>query len=285
MSEFLSLLETILRLFEVGQTPQTFLVLFGLGFARLVSFLIVVPFFGGSAVPSRVKVATAAAFLIILYPSLEASLAGQDQTLALGALGFSALLVKEALVGFTLGFVTSFVFEAIEVAGRIIDSQRGATMAETYAPQLQEQVSLIGQLKLQFAIVLFFIIGAHHAFIRALFHSFEVIPVFGFPRLGAGWTPLLASIAKLSGEVLMIGVQLAAPAMIALLLTDLFFGIINRVAPQINVFFLSMPVKMLVGLAVVLIALPLLRDRYIYYFKEFLDSIELLLRALGGGGP
>jgi flagellar biosynthetic protein FliR len=88
--------------------------------------------------------------------------------------------------------------------------------------------------------------------------------------------------ARVTGGVLSIGVQLAAPAMIALLLTDLFFGIVNRVAPQINVFFLSLPVKMAVGLFVVLLSLPLYKDRYVYYFKESFKAFEYMIRALGG---
>ena len=282
MDEFLQLLETVLRIFEVGLSPQAFLVLVGLAFARLLSFLVIVPFFGGAAVPARVKVATAAAFVIILYPSLEAGLP-KGQPLPFGPVGFGALLIKEAFVGFTLGFVASLVFEAIQVAGRVIDFQRGATMSEMFAPQLQTRVSELGQFKLQLAIVIFLAIGAHHAFISALLNSFEIIPATGFPKLAAGWTPAAAFITKLSGSVISIGIQLAAPAMIALLLTDLFFGIVNRVAPQINVFFLSLPVKMVVGLVVVLIALPLYKDRYIYYFKEAYKAFEALIRALGGG--
>ena len=281
MEEFLLLLETVLRTFEVGHSPHTFLVLVGLAFARLLSFLVVVPFFGGAAVPARVKVATATAFVIIVYPALAAGVAAGEK-LEFGALGFAALLAKEALVGFTLGFVASLVFEAIQVAGRIIDFQRGSMMDEMFAPQLQTRVSELGQFKLQFAIMLFLLIGAHIPFLSALMHSFEIVPATGFPHLQTGWTPLAASLTKLCGEVLAVSVQLAAPAIIALLLTDLFFGIINRVAPQINVFFLSLPVKMVVGLLVVLLALPLYKDRYIYYFGEAYKAFEGLLHTLGG---
>jgi flagellar biosynthetic protein FliR len=280
VDEFLKLLETILRTFEVGQSPQAFLVLVGLAFARMLSFLTIVPFFGGAAVPARVKVATATAFVIILYPSLEAGLP-KNAPLGFGPVGFVALLVKEAFVGFTLGFVASLVFEAVQVAGRVIDFQRGSTLAEMFAPQLQTRVSELGQFKLQLAIVLFLLIGAHHAFIGSLLRSFEIVPAFGYPHFQAGWTPAAALITQMTGGVLAIGIQLAAPAMIALLLTDLFFGIINRVAPQINVFFLSLPVKMAVGLVVVLLALPLYRDRYIYYFKEAYNVFETLLRMIG----
>src|SRR5438477_340347 len=74
MDEFLRLLETVLRTFEVTQSPQAFMVLVGLAFARLLAFLVIAPFFGGAAVPSRVKVATATGFVIIVYPALAAGL-------------------------------------------------------------------------------------------------------------------------------------------------------------------------------------------------------------------
>jgi flagellar biosynthetic protein FliR len=280
MDEFVRLLETVLRAFEVGQSPQAFMVLVGLAFARLLSFLVIAPFFGGAAAPARVKVATATAFVVIVYPALTIGLPPDGRPLPFGAVGFIALIVKESLVGFTLGFVTSLAFEAIQVAGRIIDFQRGAMMGEVFAPQIQTQVSEMGQFKLQLSIVLFLAIGAHRVFIAALLHSFEIIPATGFPQFSAGWTPLAASIAELTGAVVAIGVQLAAPAMVALLLTDLFFGLINRVAPQINVFFLSLPVKMVMGLMVVLASLSLYRDQYIHYFNESYKAFEYLLRTL-----
>ena len=280
MDEFLRLLETVFETFEFGQSPQAFLVLVGLAFARLLAFLVVVPFFGGAAVPARVKVATATAFVVIVYPSLAAGLKGE--ALGFGPVGFIGLLAKEAFVGFTLGFVASLVFEAVQVAGRVIDFQRGSTLAELFAPQLQTRVSELGQFKLQLAIVIFLAIGAHHFFIGSLLRSFEVVPALNFPHPQPGWSPAAEFMTRVTGGVLSVGVQLAAPAMIALLFTDLFFGIVNRVAPQINVFFLSLPVKMAVGLLVVLAALPLFRDRYIYYFKESYKAFEYVIRALAG---
>jgi len=282
MEEFLGLLESVLRIFEISQSPQTFLVLVGLSFARLVSFFSIVPFFGGASVPARVKVATAMALVVILYPSLEASVPA-GQTLGFGPLGFIALLAKEVFIGFTLGFMASLVFEAVQVAGRIVDFQRGSTMGELYAPQIQSQVSELGQFKLQLAIVLFIFIGAHRLFISALLRSYEFIPALSFPKFTAGWSPAAEFIVMMTASVFSIGLQLAAPALIALLLTDLFFGIINRVAPQVNVFFLSMPVKMLVGVIVVLIILPVLALRIEYFFGEAYKAFEYALRLVAVG--
>lgn len=285
MDEFLGLLDLVLRIFEVSQSPQTFLVLVGLGFARMVSFFSIVPFFGGQAVPGRVKVATAMAIVIILYPSLAAALP-ENQQLNFGPVGFIALLAKEVFVGFTLGFIAMLIFEAIQVAGRIVDFQRGSTMGELYAPQIQSRVSELGQFKLQFAIVLFIAIGAHRFFIEAMLKSYDYIPALTYPKFQPitpdTVPPNVELMAQITAAVISIGLQLAAPALVALLLTDLFFGIINRVAPQVNVFFLSMPVKMIVGLVIIMIALPTLGKVMINYFDTAFKMFEYSIRVIGG---
>ncbi len=280
MDEALRSLETALRLLDVGVSPRVFLALVGLAFARFVAFLQIVPFFGGAAVPGRVKAATALAFIIIAYPSLAAELNSPGAAAAFGPLSFIALLLKETLLGFVLGFLASLIFEAVQTAGRLIDYQRGVTMSELFAPQLQLQVSELGQFKLQFAIVLFLLMGAHRLFIGALIDSFALIPATSFPPLVSGWSPLATYFVTFTGRMLTISVQLAVPGVVALLLTDLFFGLINRVAPQINVFFVSFPVKAFLGLLIVLLALWQYQEQYLEYFAATWQAFEYLLRTV-----
>ncbi|MDH3493254.1 MAG: flagellar biosynthetic protein FliR, partial [Acidobacteriota bacterium] len=261
----------------VSGSPQAFLVLFGLLFARFVAFVNIVPFFGGQAVPAQVKVALATALVIVAYPSAVAEIPLDGQTLGFGPVGFIALLAKEVFVGFTLGFVASAVFYAVLVAGRIIDHQRGATMGELMAPQVATRVSQLGQFKIQLAIVIFLTIGAHRFFISALVRSFELLPATRFPHIEQGFSPAFEFIAVLTGTIFSIGVQLAIPAVLALLLTDLFFGLINRVAPQANVFFLSLPVKMAMGILVVALSVQFIIGRFIVYFDDAYDAFEFML--------
>lgn len=277
MDQLLSIIDAFLRLAGVGQTPLEFLALAGLAFTRLISFLLIVPFFGGAAVPGRVKIAVAAAFVIVAYPALTISPTHGSAWL-FGTFGFIALLVKEALVGFSLGFLAALIFEAIPMAGRLIDLQRGGAFAELFAPQLQSEVSELGQFKLQLAIVLFLLMGAHRLFIGAMIESFTIIPATGFPKLASGWSPLTEFVVLLGGRMITIAVQLAAPAMFALLLTDFFFGLINRVAPQINVFFLSLQVKAVVGVMVILLALQQYQEQYLRFFAESWRAFEALLQ-------
>lgn len=278
MDEFIKLLEVALGIFEVGQNPQAFLVLFALCFARFVSFVSIVPFFGGSVVPSQVKIALATALVIITYPSLIAELPPDGSPLGFGAAGFIGLIAKEAFVGFTLGFVVSLVFEAIQVAGRLADFQRGSTMSELFAPQLQERVSELGQFNVQLAIAIFLITGAHLAFIRTLVMSYEFIPALKFPTIDPGWIPAAEFLTLMTGSVLALGLQLAIPIVVTLLLVDLFFGLINRAAPQVNVFFLSMPVKMWLGIFAALLVLPFMVERFGDLFEMSHDAFEYMIQ-------
>jgi flagellar biosynthesis protein FliR len=108
--------------------------------------------------------------------------------------------------------------------------------------------------------------------------SFEFIPALKFPKIEPGWTPAAEFITLITGSVISIGVQLAIPIIITLLLTDLFFGLINRVAPQVNVFFLSMPVKMWLGIFVLLVMMPFLIARFRDHFADSFSAFEFMIK-------
>ncbi len=278
MQEFLQLIELVLESFELSGSPQAFLVLFGLLFARFVAFVNIVPFFGGQAVPAKVKVAIATALVLITYPSIVHEIPLDGTPLGFGPVGFVGLIAKEFFVGFTLGFVASAVFQAILVTGRIVDFQRGSTMGELLAPQVQQQASQLGQFKIQLAIVIFLTIGAHRFFIASLVQSFHFIPATRFPQIEAGWTPAVEFIAVITSNIISLGVQMAVPAVLALLCTDLFFGLINRVAPQANVFFLSLSVKMAMGIFVIAISIHLIVSRFVESFDDSYEAFEFMIR-------
>jgi flagellar biosynthesis protein FliR len=278
MNDFFQLADFLSRTLEIETGGETFLALIGLSFARIISFLFVVPFFGGALVPNRVKIAVGVALVIVVYPALAG--ATNNNLAPFASIQFVALLMKEAFVGLTLGFVAALVFEAARTAGRIVDLQRGAHAPELYAPDLESQISELGQFKLQFAVVIFLAMGAHHWFLSGLLESFVLLPATEFPRIESGWSPALNFFTNLSGMFLTIALQLAIPAVLTLILTDIFFGIINRVAPQINVFFLSLPIKMIVALVIVAFSLPFFQERLVFYFAEAYKAFEFTIRYL-----
>src|ERR1041384_1057022 len=215
--------ERILSSAGIHTDLTTFLALFGLAFARVLTAVYFAPFFGGQSVPSRVRVGLAVILAAVLAPNLA-----RGGNVQLSALLLVALLAKEVLAGAMLGVVCQFVFYGIQMAGTLIDTQRGMNQLSFFAPQLAGPASVLGQLKLQTAIVVFLISNGHLLYLRALDSSFRELSVLEFPRIAAGSTALMETAARLSANALMIGLQMAAPVLIALLMVDVAFGILGR---------------------------------------------------------
>lgn len=253
---------------------QSFLVLFFLAMARVVTAIYFVPFFGGQAVPARIRIGLAVVLAAVLAPNLSHAAPGMNPVLLV------ALLAKEILIGALMGISCQFVFYGIQMAGILIDTQRGMNQLTFFAPQLSGPASVLGQLKLQTAIVLFLILDGHLAYLRALDASFRDVPVLAFPSIPPGSTALLETAARLSANSLLIGLQLAAPVLIALFLVDVAFGLLNRVASQINVHQESQPVKAMAGLGVLLLASGFLLSRMQTILGDMMTSVTAILHAL-----
>lgn len=273
--DLLATAQRILAVAGVRVDLETWILLFGLVLARLLPALLLAPFFGGQAVPGRVRVGLAALFAALLLPYVTPA-----ATPAFTSSFYVALLAKEIMAGFLLGVVCQFVFYGIQAAGVLIDTQRGMNQLNYVAPQLPGPSSLLGQLKLQTAIALFVAANGHLLYLNALASSFASLPLTSFPRIEPGATALLEAAARLSANSLVIALQLAAPLLIVLLLVDVSFGMLNRIANQINVHQESQPVKALAGLGVFLLMLGFLVTRMQSHLGGIASSLEQTVRAL-----
>ena len=198
----------------------------------------------------------------------------------MGAMPFLMLMMKETLIGLCLGFCASHIFTAMEVAGRLIDTARGAAMGEVMVPSTKLRATVLGSMYQQLLVVFFVSLGGYRLFFEAYFDSFVRLPLTGGILMAPGFNPLVAYICRASAEILSVGTILAAPAVAATFITDLVFGILNRVAPQLNAYFLAMPVKAMGALAMILIGLPAIIDRLGLYMKEALLATEASIQLL-----
>jgi len=246
---------------------------------RLIGILMLVPFLGGKVVPTQVKVATAIALSLLIIPSVRASI-----TTKLPDIGFGLLVygTKEVFIGAVIGYVGTLLFNALETAGQFLDTARGASMASVLIPQLEESGPIFAQLNVQLGIVLFLLIGGHRYFLRAVFESFQLIPVDKFPNLGGNSTQFIDLIIRDSANVLLIGMQIVIPALIAIFLVDVVLGIANRAAPQLNVFFLGMPVKAYVGIVFALLSLNYIASILGRQFQLMLRDVDQVILMLRG---
>lgn len=261
--------------FHLAADPERLILLGGLGAARVVPIFTVAPFFGGRLVPAPVRVGIALAFVALVFPAVAA---GAPDPATLGPATIAALLLKEVLLGALLGFLVAVPFWAAEAAGRLVDTARGAQNAELYVPQLGTQSSPLGDLGLQLAVIAFFAMDGHLLFLRALGESYRAVPVTGFPaRLVAGDATQLAVDA--TSRLVLAALGLAAPALAALLLADVALGLVNRVSPHIQVFFLGMPLKAALGVLAFMLALA----GFVSALRgEFAAALHSVASALGG---
>ncbi|MCE9666640.1 flagellar biosynthetic protein FliR [Myxococcus stipitatus] len=236
---------------------------------RVMPVLIFSPFLGGEVVPTEMKMGIGLTLSLVLYPTIS----GTITTIPLSALPYIALMAKEVFIGFTMAFVINTVFEAARVAGTLVDTMAGSNNAQLYVPALGQQVSLFTNLKVQMAVVLFLTLNGHHVVISALAESLALVPLDGFPRFSGGMWTFFDLILKVFAGMMGVSLALAAPAMLAAFLTDVALGAINRVAPQIQVFFISMSIKPLVTVLITFLVFSALLGR-------MQDEMGVMLRLL-----
>lgn len=252
---------------DAQANPELYLMVAGTVLARIIGFMMVAPFFGSMNIPMTVRVALSVVLTFVTVPFVQGEVApGLAKELSGGgSLDYLLLLGNQVLIGLMLGFCASFITYAVESAGRILDTQRGSNMSDIVAPQTGERTSPAGQYLMMVALMILTVSGLHMMMLEGFLGTFKAFP----PTTGLDWlgdplgasadhpelTGTIAAFAKMSGDSLLLTLQIAAPAMITLMLTDVLLGIINRGAPQVNVFALSQVIKGPIGIAALMIAL------------------------------
>lgn len=263
---------------ELGlQTDFTQVLLgFALLMARVLPVIIFTPFLGGEAVPNEVRIGLGLMLGLVLFPAITE----QVQRVPVSAIIFVALMLKELFMGLSLAFVVGIVFEAAQVAGNFVDTLSGSNMAQVMVPQIQQQVSLFSSLQLQLTTVVFLTLSGHHVVIEALGDSLASVPLDQFPRFSSGAWPFFELIVRLFGDLLRLAVALASPVLLATFLTDLGLGMVNRVAPQVQVYFISMQIKPAVTGLIMLSVIHVVLDRMVGQFGTMFHWLREALRLL-----
>jgi type III secretory pathway component EscT len=176
------------------------------------------------------------------------------------ALPFIGYCIKELAIGAVLGFLASAPFYIAQMAGSLIDFQRGASSLQVTDPTTRSQTGSIGMLFNFILIALFFSFSGPFFFLEGVATSYQLIPVDGLinPTLFNMSIPFWKTMFKLAETMFDLCVQLSAPALIGVLLTDMFLGIANRLAPQVQIVFLGISLKSWVGIALMTAAWSLI---------------------------
>lgn len=238
----------------IGLTEAQF-VAFMLSFLRIMALVSVAPVLGSRAIPAQVKVFFSLFLTIILLPLLKA----QPALASLSLTGLLPLAIKEVLMGLFFGFSAKFLFESFQFAGRMISTQMGLGMANIIDPENGAPSTPIGNIYSMVAIVLFLTLNGHHFVIAALYKSFEIAPVASMRMIP---TAAHGTMLTMFNDLFVIGIKLAAPSMATLFLIEVCMAIMARIVPQMNIFFIGLPIRLSVGMFIVIASLPLV---YVFY--------------------
>jgi len=252
--------------------PTAILSLMFLFFGRMLPIIALSPFFGARVLPHPVKIAFAILLFIIFLPQFIAQLSVPVKFDYL----LLALLIKELVIGLILGTVISLPFIVAQSAGMFIDHQRGGASLMINDPTIQNQSSPIGTMFNMVLIYVFWAIGGPFDFIEAISRSYDLVPLDRFmsPYFFHPESLSATEFLVLFNTVMVMTVQLATPALIAILMTDSFLGLANRLAPQVQITFLGMPLKSLLALVVLALGWKYLIQQMIKDSRFWLQKID-----------
>lgn len=256
--------------------PITVLSVFFLTLARILPILVLAPFLGARNVPTVIRMMFGISLVAIFLPQ---NLLSVHQEIPYG-MTFIGFLIKELLIGSVLGFFAAAPFYFAQMSGSLIDHQRGSSALQVTDPTTQSQTGSLGILYNYLLIALFFSLGGPFLFFDGIAASYQMIPVDGLinTTFFNAKIPFWKQTFGVLQMMFRLSVQFAAPALAAILITDMFLGIANRLAPQVQIVFLGISLKSWVGLAILTAAwsliLTAISKEAILWFKNLNQTIE-----------
>lgn len=249
--------------------------MFLLVFVRMTGLFVVAPIFGRKNIPTYFKIGFSFFIALILVNTTAVQAAQYDDNL----LSYALLIAKEFIVGLSIGFVAYLVFTAIYIAGEVIDMQIGFGIVNVLDPISNIQVPVTSNVYFIISMLLFLSINGHHMLIRTLYDSFGTLPI-GSAVFNAG---LADGLINLFGTVFATGIKIAGPILATILITDIALGTISKMVPQINIFIIGMPLKIGVGIIILIITMPMFTMVMETIFKLMDTGISDYMKELGPG--
>ncbi|WP_026674269.1 flagellar biosynthetic protein FliR [Alkalihalobacterium bogoriense] len=253
----------------INQLPAFLLI-----FLRVLAFFTVMPIFSYRNIPNQFKIGLAVFLAWIMFFTIEIPIIPIDGT-------YFLLIIKEVLVGLVVGLVAMMLLYAIQVAGGFIDMNMGFMIANTIDPQTGAQSPLIGGYLYALAILYLLAVDGHHLLIDGVFYSYEFIPIDQV-FLPFGNENIIYFVIKSFSMMFLIAFQMAIPIVGALFLVDLSLGMVARAVPQMNVFVVGIPLKITVGLLLLMIYMGIFFFLVQHLFDQMLVTMRTLMQLLGG---
>ncbi|MBU1026426.1 MAG: flagellar biosynthetic protein FliR [Candidatus Margulisbacteria bacterium] len=247
------------------------LVVFLLIVGRIAGIFIQAPIFNSRSFPFLAKTSIAVWSAIVLW-----FVTPIHQPLPQTFSAFVLAMIFEVVIGFIIGFVCNIIFIAIQSAGEIMDMQMGLSVATALDPVFGSVISVVGRLAFFFALMVFIGANGHHLILSGLHQSFTALPVGKIANISS--PNLVVQMISLGSALWATAITVAIPVVLLIFISDFTFGIVSRVAPQVNVFMLGFQVKPSLGIFGLMMLLPFLL-KYINHLVEFMAEQLILLAS------
>jgi len=232
---------------------------------RVTGLFLMSPVFGRRNIPAGTKIGLALLISYILIPILPL----ESSYVLFNPYAYALECLKEFILGLAMGYITTLFFSAVMTAGQLIDIQIGFGMVNIFDPQSNTQVPLFGNFLNILALLIFFSVDGHHGLIRLLVSSFSRIPPGKITI-----DPILGTMAaEFFATTFALAVQIALPVIASSLMAETALAIIMRAVPQMNVFVVGMPLKIILGLIIMIIILPFYRVMLVHIFDQMNGAI------------
>jgi len=254
------------------QFPIAEIMRFVIVLTRLSGIMLSAPFYTGGYIPHHIRIVFTVFAALALTPTLPLGNIPAEPSIG----SIVIILLFEVIFGIVIGFTALCIFAGIQLGGQIIAFNIGFAMINLIDPQTQVNMPIFSFLLNYVGLLLFLLINGHHFFLTAVYDSFTTLPIGGFVLDG----PLVNQIIDFTASIFIIGIKIAGPIIVVIIIVDVVVGLIGRTAPQIHVLVVGMPLKILVGFATLSVSL--------YFLPRYLESLFLALsrtiRALASGG-
>lgn len=239
--------------------------------ARMVGLFIFIPFFGERAISQIIKITfvfwtTLCLWFVVPVKLMEI----QSMLIIIG------ILISELFFGLIIGFIARVVFLGIEFAGSLMDMQMGLSVAASFDPSTGGQTTLMARIMYFYGLLIFLLIDGHHLVLSALVSSYKVVPLAS----SVFYELTLLQIGGLGGQMFLIGLTLSLPILVVIFMLDFALGLLARLAPQVNVFFLGFQIKPVLGLFVFLFMSVLLVSKISGVFEKMIEQIFVFLNDI-----
>lgn len=238
---------------------------------RITGFIYTAPFFSLKNVPIRVKIGISLFLAVILICTVPFKQPEYD-----GIIGYSILIVTEALAGAIMGFFANIAYYIINFAGQFLDMEIGFSMVSELDPLTNIETTINANFYGYLVLLIMLVTNLHHYFIRAVVDSFQVIGV-GRVNLSPNLYKLMV---QLMSDYFVIGFRIVLPVFAAILVVDTILAILAKIAPQMNMFVIGMQIKIFVGLMVLVLVIGLLPSVADFIFNEMVTMLKASIQYM-----